>query len=161
MMEVSSQGVIQQFLLPSLTNNGFFVLHNYPAEGRIQNLQLRDLFFIKMFTKSPYTCYLLSYSFFRVFGTKLKSLKTFMFCDIEPHNIHSSLLFSRFRLWLASTGFVNETKKLVRFRTEISVILYLFVRSVDNIIKQSSILPRSPSNSHSLCDNFLYWNCCF
>ena len=87
MMEVSSQGVIQQFLLPSLTNNGFFVLHNYPAEGRIQNLQLRDLFFIKMFTKSPYTCYLLSYSFFRVFGTKLKSLKTFMFCDIEPHNI--------------------------------------------------------------------------
>ena len=38
MMEVSSQGVIQQFLLPSSTNNGFFVLHKYPAEGRIQNL---------------------------------------------------------------------------------------------------------------------------
>ena len=37
-MEVSSQGVIQQFLLPSSTSNGFFVLHKYPAEGRIQNL---------------------------------------------------------------------------------------------------------------------------
>ena len=38
MMEVSYQGVIQQFLLPSSTSNGFFVLHKYPAEGRIQNL---------------------------------------------------------------------------------------------------------------------------
>ena len=75
MMEVSSQGVIQQFLLPSLTNNGLFVLHNYPAEGRIQNLQLRDLFFITMFTKSPYTCYLLSYSFFWSFRYKTEIIE--------------------------------------------------------------------------------------